>query len=91
MSSQLMCCSRVVVGLMQVLSMTLQSLQMTFLATRATLEAERETRVSAMISACADPRPPVTDLLMKVSRTMSIRSFTCPMLPHILAWIEEKV
>ncbi len=37
---------------------------------------------------CADPRPPVTDLLMKLSRTMSMSSLTWPILPHILAWME---
>jgi len=36
---------------MQVLSMTLHSRQMTFLATRATLAADNDTAVSAMISA----------------------------------------
>ena len=48
----------------------------TFLATRATLAAERLTLVSAMTSAWAEPRPPVTLRLMKLSRTMSINSDT---------------
>ena len=72
MSSHMMCCSNEVVGLMQVLSMTRQSLHMTFLATKATLAADNETAVSAMISAWADPNPPVTDRLMKLSKTKSI-------------------
>ena len=61
-SSHMMCCSRLVVGEIHVLSMTLHSLQMTFLATKATFAADKLTAVSAMISACADPKPPVTDL-----------------------------
>ena len=39
MSSHMICCSNEVVGETQVLSMTRQSLQMTFLATVATLAA----------------------------------------------------
>ena len=51
MSSHMMCCSRLVVGDTQVLSMTRQSLQMTFRATVATFAADKLTAVSAMISA----------------------------------------
>ena len=88
MSSHMMCCSSEVVGLTHVLSMTRHSLQMTFRATRATLAADSETAVSAMISAWAEPSPPVTDRFMKLSKTMSMSSLTWPMLPQILACIE---
>ena len=64
-SSHMICCSRLVVGEMQVLSITRHSLQMTFLATKATLAADKLTAVSAMISAWAEPNPPVTDLKIK--------------------------
>ena len=61
---------------------------MTFRATSWTLADAKATAVSAMISAWAEPKPPVTDRLMKLSRIMSISSETWPRLPQILAWIE---
>lgn len=50
---------------------------MTFLATEATLADAKATAVSAMISAWPEPKPPVTDRLIKESSTMSINSDTC--------------
>ena len=60
----------------------------TFLATNWTFADAKATAVSAIISACGDPRPPVTLLLIKLSSTISIKSGTWPSEPHILACIE---
>lgn len=70
------------------LFITLHSLPMIFLATKGTFADARATAVSAIISTIGEPNPDFTDLCIKLSRTISINSGTCPMDPQIFAWID---
>lgn len=61
---------------------------MTFLATSCTFADAKATEVSAIISTIGEPKPNCTERCMKLSKTMSINSGTCPIDPHIFACIE---